>query len=62
MFGEDVTIFKILSTTGVFLFGTVWAFQNIRAINEWIALKTGIGKSADTVTETVTESTDEQAQ
>jgi len=35
-------VFKILSTAAVFLFGTVWAYRNIRAINDWIASKTGI--------------------
>lgn len=43
MFGEEVTIFKVLSTLAVFLFGTTWAYRNIRDINNWIAEKTGIG-------------------
>jgi len=36
-------IFKILSTIAVGLFATVWSFQNLKFINDWIVTKTGIG-------------------
>lgn len=35
-------IFKLLSTLAVFLFGTVWAFRNLRAIFEKVNEAAGI--------------------
>lgn len=35
-------LFKVLSTLAVFLFGTVWAFKNLRAIFEKVSDVTGI--------------------
>lgn len=40
-------VFKILSTAAVFLFGTVWAFRNLRFIFDKIAVITGIGMTSE---------------
>jgi len=39
--------FKTISTIAVFLVGTVWAFKNMKYINDWLVGKTGIGKTSD---------------
>jgi len=44
---EDLDVFKVLSTTAVVLFGTWWAFRNLRFINDWIAEKFGLPTSDD---------------
>ena len=48
-------VFKVLSTLAVFLFGTVWAFRNLRAIFEKVGDVTGIETQRKTI-ETTTES------
>jgi len=43
----EADFFKIVSTLAVFFFGSVWAFKNLRWINDWLAEKTGIGMTTD---------------
>lgn len=40
-------VFKIISTIAVGLFVTVWAFRNLRSINDWLVEYTGIGMTAE---------------
>jgi len=39
--------FKYASTIAIFLLGSVWAWRNFRWINDWMATKTGIGKTSE---------------
>lgn len=39
-------MFKILTTLGVFIVVSVWAFRNLRYINDWLVEKTGIGMTS----------------
>jgi len=43
----EADAFKLLSTVAVFIVVTMWAFKNMRAINDWIVGKTGIGKTRE---------------
>jgi len=43
----EADAFKLLSTIAVFLVVTMWAFKNMRAINDWIVGKTGVGKTSE---------------
>jgi len=43
----EADFFKVLTTLAVFLFGTVWAYRNIRAINDWFVDKIGIGITSE---------------
>ncbi|MGI9568627.1 MAG: hypothetical protein ACR2PH_02565 [Desulfobulbia bacterium] len=43
----EADVFKLLSTIAVFLVVGMWAFKNMRSINDWFATKTGVGKTSD---------------
>ena len=45
-------VFKILSTLAVFLFGTAWAFKNLRAIFDKVSEVTGVQNEPKNVTTT----------
>ena len=55
----EADVFKLLSTIAVFLVATMWAFKNMKGINEWIANTTGIetNKKRTTTTESGTKVT-----
>jgi len=56
-------MFKILSTLAVFLMVTVWAFRNLKYINDWLVEKTGIGiTSTERQEQKVTANTDTTTQ
>ena len=43
----EADVFKVLSTIAVFLVVGMWAFRNMRSINDWFTTKTGVGKTSD---------------
>lgn len=40
-------MFKILTTLGVFIVVSVWAFRNLKYLNDWLVEKTGIGMTSE---------------